>query len=244
MGGRIGQGFDRVEECVLMPLLSYQGRQIFYAHCPKAGGTSVEEFLLQYGVLAYYDRNWFGRRQKNLMDEGHFPCSPQHLIWADFLKLHGSIPDVVFTVVRNPMSRLVSEYKFQRRYRPALKWVYRCGFSVWLRAMLRLQKKHKYLADNHFRPQTEFAPEWSVVFRLEDGMGSVEAFLTGVLGSLEMGEGIGHSQVTPVEQNKKTSYSQQFKIIIWCRDFMLRIMHALTMHLLTSKMCHQIRFLL
>lgn len=178
-----------------MPLLTYSGKTLYYAHCPKAGGTSVEEFLSQYAPLSFHDRRWFKRWTTGQVAKTDIPNSPQHLTWRDFQALHKADPDEVFAVVRDPMDRIISEFYFQCKHRPAIRWIARFGFSVWLRAMLRAQRSNAYLADNHIRPQTEFAPSHAAIFYLEDGMVNAETFVVHALGGLEKANSIGHTQV-------------------------------------------------
>ena len=41
-----------------MPLACHNGQSIFFAHDPKAGGSSVEDYLIQrFGPLSLIDKN-------------------------------------------------------------------------------------------------------------------------------------------------------------------------------------------
>ena len=71
-------------------------------------------------------------------------------------------------IVRHPVDRIVSEFKFQSR-KPS-RFYRRFFFSRWLRHNLRLAAKDPYRRDNHFRPQSEFEAFGPEIFRLEEGL--------------------------------------------------------------------------
>lgn len=166
-----------------MPSVEVNGRLIYFAHCPKAGGTSVERFMVdRWGdavrLLGWgWDRRWAGRGER----AGEVPSSPQHYVWEDAERALPRAPDEVFTVVRDPVARMVSEYRYQRDGRltgPFGRPVRRLGFSAWLRLMFALSDRNPYTHDNHFRPQVAFLPPGGAhVFRLEDGLQPVLAWL-------------------------------------------------------------------
>jgi hypothetical protein len=171
-----------------VPSVEIKGKLIYFAHCPKAGGTSVERFMVErWGpavrLLGWgWDRSWAGRGER----AGEVPSSPQHLVWEDAESALPRTPDVVFTVVRDPVARMVSEYRYQRAGRltgPFGRPVKALGFSSWLRLMFALADRNPYTHDNHFRPQVRFLPpEGAQVFRLEDGLRPVLAWLAAQAG--------------------------------------------------------------
>ena len=173
-----------------MPSLSLPGQLIWFAHCPKAGGTSVERFMVDHfgpavGHLHWgWDLWWKGGGWR----QAEPPCSPQHLIWEDALGALPAKPDLVFALVRDPLSRLISEYRYQRRARRgtrAGRWLTYLPFSTWVRLMLRVAEKNPYAFDNHLRPQWEFVPDGAKVFRLEEGIAPVLAWLSELTGAAE-----------------------------------------------------------
>ena len=114
-----------------MPLLHSKAATVYYAHVPKAGGTSIEDYLIaQFGPLSLYDPYWTARSQPGWPQK--FACSDQHLVWADACALMESPPDLVFGMVRDPLGRVISEYRFQSRHNRKMGWLTRRGFSVWL----------------------------------------------------------------------------------------------------------------
>jgi hypothetical protein len=172
-----------------MPSVEVNGRLIYFAHCPKAGGTSVERFMVdRWGasvrLLGWgWDRRWARRGER----AGEVPSSPQHYVWDDARRALPRAPDEVFTVVRDPVARMVSEYRYQRSGRltgPFGRPVRALGFSAWLRLMFALADRNPYTHDNHFRPQTAFLPpDGARVFRLEDGLDPVLTWLAALAGA-------------------------------------------------------------
>lgn len=165
-----------------MPSLTFPDRLIWFAHCPKAGGTSVEQFMVAHwgeavGHLHWGWDWWWKAGGWKIADP---PNSPQHLVWDDALAQLPHPPDAVFAVVRDPVARMASEYRWQRGHRRGSwpgKILARLPFSVWLRLMLALARRHPHAFDNHLRPQSDFAPNAARIFRLEDGLGPVLEWL-------------------------------------------------------------------
>lgn len=170
-----------------MPSLTLPGRLIWFAHCPKAGGTSVERLLVDaFGpAVGHLHWGWDLWWRRGGWREADPPNSPQHLTWADAEARLDTRPDAVFALVRDPALRLASEQRWQRRGRrgtrlgKALAWL---PFPLWLRLMLEVARRNPYAFDNHLRPQADFVPEGAEVFRLEDGLAPVAAWLTGQIG--------------------------------------------------------------
>ena len=156
-----------------MPSLTLPDRLIWFAHCPKAGGTSIEQFMVaQWGEAVGHlhwgwDLWWKGGGWR-VADP---PNSPQHLIWEDALKVLPRAPDRVFALVRDPVARITSEYRWQRQGRRGTrlgKALACLPFPFWLRCMLALARQNPHAFDNHLRCQTDFIPEGAKVFRLEE----------------------------------------------------------------------------
>lgn len=166
-----------------MPSLALDGRLIYFAHCPKAGGTSIERFMVdrwgeRVGLLGWgWDRLWAWQGGERA---GGIPSSPQHYIWTDAAGVLPDQPDAVFAVVRDPVARMVSEYRYQKSERRTGRMgrvLHLLDFSTWLHLMAAVHARNPYAFDNHLRAQAEFVPEGATVFRLEDGLAEVGAWL-------------------------------------------------------------------
>jgi len=171
-----------------MPSLSLATCLIWFAHCPKAGGTSVEQAMVaRWGdAVGHLHWGWDRWWTRGGWREADPPNSPQHLTWADAASVLPRPPDAVFALVREPADRMVSEYRWQRRHRRGTRaggLLARLPFSLWLRVMLAMARKNPFAFDNHFRPQTDFVPDGASVFRLEDGLQAVFGWLAEITGT-------------------------------------------------------------
>lgn len=144
-----------------MPFFRMAQKLVYFAHVPKCAGSSVEVYLQRrFGRLAFRDMAHYrdpGTRWTR--------TSPQHVTVDDLERL---IPPKYFfarsTVVRHPVPRLVSMFKFQRDWEERIDPG--TGLTDWLEGVRRAAP---YEYDNHLRPMTAFIPEDTHVFRLEEG---------------------------------------------------------------------------
>lgn len=143
-----------------MPIVETKGQRVLFLHVPKTGGSSIEKHLESIGRVSMIGGS---HRSQGL------PCSPQHL-HAEAIRQHfpALTIDWAFMVVRHPVERLISQYKYQTR---KAQWLRKSwSFSVWLRYVLARRKLNPYYRDNHFRPQVEFEGFAAEVFHLEYGL--------------------------------------------------------------------------
>ena len=141
-----------------MPLFNFRPGVVQFVHIPKTGGSSIVTALSEFGPCAMF----LDRRSKYL------PCTPQHLMVSGFDELiPEGFADYAFTIVRHPMSRLMSEYRYQSR-RHSHKWWGLPGFDRWVARSLKATNFNKYHCDNHFRPQVEFLSDSVQVFKFEE----------------------------------------------------------------------------
>lgn len=138
------------------------GFRVLYIHVPKTGGTSVERLFIEAG----FERGLFATR------DFAPPCSPQHYD-AALLRERVALSDfdLVFSVVRHPLDRLLSEYNFRMNVRQRQKQLPPIEFPEWLQQVMRKYAHNPYVQDNHLRPQVEFFPERCTVLRYEAGLG-------------------------------------------------------------------------
>ena len=160
-----------------MPLVTGANQRVFFAHVPKTGGSSVEEYLIRRfgGPLSLKDvthRN--GRRRRGLISLS------THLTAEDLLDVLPHDVDYSFAVVRNPLQRVLSQYRFQAGVSRTARYT----FSTWLRLMLHCVAMDLRVYQNHIRPQSDLVPEDSEVFRLEDGFDGMIAWLDEITGTI------------------------------------------------------------
>ncbi len=182
-----------------MPLARIGDRLIFFVHVPKTGGTSVEAYLRAKGGLALA-----GTRR-----HGWSRTTPQHIHREIFAEM---VPpgfyDHGFTILRDPKSRLVSEFCMRaeplrlklrpfglaraawKRMRGIRSYGVRIGnrlefldFDGWVARSFAEFRKDPFYKDNHFRPQHEFVADGHRVFLFEDGLEPVFRWIDTVTGT-------------------------------------------------------------
>ncbi|MBV7410315.1 sulfotransferase family 2 domain-containing protein [Maritimibacter sp. DP1N21-5] len=148
-----------------MPIFRISGKTILFLHIPKAGGTSVEEFLAQHS----------GESFRMTLNTERLPCVPQHFHGEMIEKLFApDFFDYAFSVTRNPYARILSEYNYrmQHRHKP-YRWFPVPSFETWLKTTLGRYRRDPYVYSNHIRPQIAFRIAGSRSFRLEDQIGNL-----------------------------------------------------------------------
>lgn len=175
-----------------MPLAIAGNRTIYFAHVPKAGGTSVELYLQRrFGELSLRPLTRKGRASD--FHRGAFSSvmnAPNHLVAQDARHFLPRRVDLSFVLVRDPLARIASEFRFQRRH----SRIAALGFSTWLRVMLRAVALDPRIYDNHLRPQVDFLSEGMEVFRLEDGVDRIVTWLDAALGETAPETEMTHAQ--------------------------------------------------
>jgi len=171
-----------------MPLAICGDKHIFFAHVPKSGGSTVEDYLTRrFGPLSANDIH--SRRRtpfRGLIN------SATHLTASDLREFIPQHVDLCFSFVRDPLKRIQSEYRWQAGASRAS----RLSFSTWLRIVLLAARTEPRLYDNHIRPQVELVPDQAVVFRLEDGFESMVHHIDQIVGQPETPIHLGHLKNT------------------------------------------------
>lgn len=160
-----------------MPFFKCSSGLVYFFHVPKCGGSTVENALLNKGFkLSFYDTAFWHHNDKK-----YYRSSPQHIKNENFNDLFAEdIFFYKFTVLRDPVSRLLSAYAHNRR---------KIGRIISLNKFLsRLEKnadsKNDYFSiryDNHFVPSNRLVPDDCKIFYLENNMKDLEVELTNIL---------------------------------------------------------------
>lgn len=156
-----------------MPVYVKDQAAVLHVHVPKTGGTSIARFFKTNGFGVHYvDTGGPGSMLRFLR------CPPQHmhgeLIMTLFRRARFSF---VFMTVREPMDRMLSEYKMRVRAKQTT-----LGLTGFVDECFQKYRKDPYAVENHIRPQADFLVPGVKVFRQEDNHGdeliaSVEAAL-------------------------------------------------------------------
>jgi hypothetical protein len=171
-----------------MPIFQTRIGPCYFAHVPKCGGSSVEEYLrVRFGRPAFLDKGYMGHDRASRWSV----TSPQHIDWVSLNRLFppGHFA-AVFAVVRHPVSRLVSDFHFQidveKTVAPDVP------FSDWLSGQVEALRDNPFADDNHRRPQCEFMGEDAQIFHLEHGLDAIVPWLDALTGEIAGPRAIGH----------------------------------------------------
>lgn len=158
-----------------MPIVRIAGKMVYFAHVPRAGGTSVERYLeARFGPLSFIDRAFMSVPEAQRWTRS----SPQHIDRAALARLFpASFFDASFAMVRNPHDRIRSVFLRQRDIEKTIPE--NTEFSDWLSAL----PLPGYGLDNHTRPMLDFIPPGTRIFRLEEGMDQVVDWLDDLAGN-------------------------------------------------------------
>ena len=149
-----------------MPIFRAADKLILYSHVPKCGGSAVSWYLKnRFGPVAFNDRNFTARPAAARWSR----TSPQHIDRESLgLLFPEGFFDAVFTIVRHPVSRIVSAYHFQLEQEKSFSENFR--FSDWLADLAEMRAEDPFVFDNHVRPMDEIVPEGAHVFHMEHGL--------------------------------------------------------------------------
>lgn len=178
-----------------MPIFRKDGKIIYFAHVPKAGGTSISAFLRTYADCeAFSDlgnlrKVWGAPLPMQSRTRRWHATSPQHI---DAESLGALFPvnffDYSFAIVRHPEDRILSEYKWRKGRGRMMSLL---PFSEWLRLNLAATIENPYVYDGHLRPQIEFIPPGAMIFRLETDMDDCLEWIGQAIG-VKPSVGLGH----------------------------------------------------
>jgi hypothetical protein len=148
-----------------MPVYRIGQKNVLFIHIPKTAGMAIDASLSGQGPTVFGTRielkdGVFGPRHQ-----------PAEVLQRVFLP---EMIDYAFVVVRHPVARLISEYRYQRRHRGIqLSRLRMFGFDIWLRHALWRVAQDKDWRSGHFRPQVDYPCFDAAVFKYEDGLDKV-----------------------------------------------------------------------
>ena len=161
-----------------MPLVRSGPQLIYFAHVPKCAGSAVEEHLAaRFGPLALRDSRHLARPEARRWTR----TSPQHVDAASLRRLFpAEFFDIVFAVVRHPVSRVVSAWHFQLEAERTVP--HGVSFAEWLEDLEDLHRTDPFRFDNHTRPMDEMIPEGAEIFHFEHDLDAIVFWLDRVTG--------------------------------------------------------------
>lgn len=148
-----------------MPVYRIGGKNVLFIHVPKTAGMAIGAHLGSFGPAVFEERVAF---RGGTFGPRHQPASVLKSVYFP------EMIDYAFMVVRHPVARLVSEYRYQRRHGTfQFSRLRMFGFDAWLRYALFRLKSNPNWRVGHFRPQGLYECFESEVFRYEDGLDKV-----------------------------------------------------------------------
>lgn len=152
-----------------MPIARVGAKLVYFAHVPKAAGTSVEAYMEErFGPMAMLDRRHFALSEEDRWSR----TSPQHVALETYRRIFPpSFFDLVFAVVRHPVARLASAYRFHQEVTRLVPKD--LSFAAWLDGLDEVLAVRPFAYDNHARRMVDLVPEDATVFRLEDDLDAV-----------------------------------------------------------------------
>ena len=152
-----------------MPLFSVNGHSVLFAHIPKCGGTSITEMLIAHPKCNEHD---YLRKGRSAFTYPLTKCPPQH--WHTSMlseRLLLERFDLVFSVLRDPLDRMLSEHVMCLRRGDSVL----TDFNAWYLEARALRSGNPFAWDNHLRPAREFILPQSVLYALEAGLENIWA---------------------------------------------------------------------
>lgn len=155
-----------------MPLYQYRATSrtisFLFIHVPKTGGTAIEAFFRSIGLNCYFDPDSYMQIRSVLR------VPPTHFDYDFCDKLFRLDRLYSFAIVRHPVQRMVSEYKWAVQKSTLPDQIKKLGFSDFLdHAIEQFRLDDNFLA-GHLKPQSRFVGDKiSQVFRYEEGLDSI-----------------------------------------------------------------------
>lgn len=157
-----------------MPVYRIGSKTVLFIHIPKTAGMAMGAHLAGAGKAAFEQRIAF---RGGTFGPRHQPAAVLEKIFLP------EMIDYAFMVVRHPVARLVSEYRYQRRHGTIqLSRLRMFGFDAWLRYALFRLKSNPDWRVGHFRPQALYECFDCEVFRYEEGLEPVTRRLSELTG--------------------------------------------------------------
>ncbi|WP_417696198.1 sulfotransferase family 2 domain-containing protein [Psychromonas sp.] len=142
-----------------MPIMVKDDKNFLFIHIPKCGGSTFEKSM--------ESRGWhelLSIRGVHANNMKFMKCSTQHF-HAELLEviLNTEFLDEIITIVRDPFSRLKSEYAWQLK-----QAITNLPPADWIDHVFEEYTHDPFVYDNHIRPQNEFILSGTSIYKLEE----------------------------------------------------------------------------
>jgi len=178
-----------------MPIARIKSKLVYYSHIPKCGGSSIEKYLDEVAdSISFLDRRFSSHSKETLWNQS----SPQHI---DGLSLERLFPqsiffDSYFAVVRDPIARFKSAFKFQKYIEKKIPQ--QKSISDFALSLSKADVNRLGFCDNHFMPMVRFfMPNCDYrIFKLENGLLNVKLWFEAEILEGETSFEIGNENVS------------------------------------------------
>ena len=155
-----------------MPLYQYRGKDVektfLFIHVPKTGGAAIETYFRSIGLTGYFDPPTY------MPVRAYLRSPPTHYDYDMLSRVFALEQLYCFAVVRHPVRRLISEYKWAMEKSTLTGPLSQMTFSDFIRYMFNEYQRNENVAAGHFKPQLRFVGERvRRVFKYEAGLSEV-----------------------------------------------------------------------
>ncbi|MCA3561676.1 MAG: sulfotransferase family 2 domain-containing protein [Aestuariivirga sp.] len=170
-----------------MPLYQYRKdafeKTFLFVHVPKTGGTAVETFFRGVGFAGYFDPPAY------MPVRPYIKVPPAHYDYEMLSRLFELNRLYSFAIVRDPVKRMVSQYKWAVEKSTQAETLAKLDFGHFLRHMFAEYRNDENIAAGHFKPQVRFVGEKvTKIFKYEAGLEPIVRQVLADVGFAPQGE--------------------------------------------------------
>ena len=152
-----------------MPLYQYREKDrettFLFIHVPKTGGTAIESYFRNIGLQGYFDPPAY------MPVRPYLKVPPAHYDYEVLRRLFDLDAMYSFAIVRHPVQRMISQYKWSIEKSSHAEMVSKMDFSAFLDFMFAEYGRNENLAAGHFKPQVRFVgAKVTKIFKYEAGL--------------------------------------------------------------------------
>jgi hypothetical protein len=140
----------------------------FFVHIPKTGGTAIESYFRSLGLSGFFDPYSYMQIRRILR------VPPAHYDYEVCDRLFRLDRMYSFAIVRDPIDRMISEYRWAIERSSISSSLKKLSFSEFLRYALGKYRQDEDFLAGHLKPQSCFVGKRITrVFRYEDGLNKI-----------------------------------------------------------------------
>lgn len=164
-----------------MPVYKYRigsyEKVFVFVHIPKTGGTAVENYFRVIGLSSFFDPpSYMPIRQALRIPPAHY----DYRVLDGLFRLENFYS---FAVVRHPLDRMISEYKWASTRSTLSDQLKGYSFSQFLDFGLKRYKRDENFLAGHMKPQSRFVGgKIARVFKYEAGLNNIIKEVLGDVG--------------------------------------------------------------